>query len=95
MADKAISYTTRFYVKSPGGPYDPAPLHEFDLEEQVSPPSFAAGDIVFAWSRIGNEAQGSYRYYKVVERAFRFDQDEIFVFVLVEEVGEQWPGQFG
>lgn len=95
MSDSAMKYHVRFYAKNPGGVYDPAHLPQFEIEYQDHPPTIAPGDVVFAWSKTGKDDKGRYEYYKVVERAFRFDQNEIFVFVLVEEVGEQWPGQFG
>ena len=93
MSDGQLKYSTKFFVANPQGAYDPAPLHEFDLEEQDSPPAIVAGDVICANSRIGNQPMRAI-YYKVVDRTFRFDTDEIRVFVMVQEIDENWTSQF-
>lgn len=94
MSDSSMKYHVRFYMKNPGGAYDPAHLPQFEIEEQANAPTIMPGDVVFAWSTPGTYAEGRNEYYKVLERAFRFDQNEIFVFVLVEEVKESWTAKF-
>lgn len=90
MADIPLLYSTRFFIMNPGGAYNPAPLHEFDLDDMPHPPTFAPGDVVSHWSRLSNEAEGRTYYYKVLERVFRFEASQVFVFVLVEEVTPGW-----
>lgn len=98
MSDSSMKYHVRFYAKNPGGAYDPAHLPQFEIEEQASAPTIMPGDVVFAWSTSGTYAEGRHHYFKVVERAFRFDQTPdhtaVFVFVLVEEIKESWTASF-
>lgn len=93
-------YFVRFYLKNPGGAYDPAHLAQFDIEgqpdEPISNPAIPVpGDMIFAWSKSSDEPEGQNHYYKVLERAYRFDPDEVFVFVLVEAVPSHWTEPFG
>jgi hypothetical protein len=88
------AYHARFYVKNPGMAYDPAHLPEFDIEGDELTELPAPGDTVFSWAKSTGEDKGSNRYFKVVNRAYRFLPDEVFVFVLVESVDEQWPEKF-
>lgn len=94
MTEHAFTYTTRFFAKNPGGAYDPAPLHEFDMDGLEHPGPMLPGDTISAWSRMSGEAEGRNRYYKVIERMFRFDAGAIDVFVLVEEVSPGWTQKF-
>lgn len=95
-----LEYFVRFYQKNPGGAYDPAHLAQFDIEGQPDKPLThttipVPGDVIFAWSKSSGEKEGRNHYYKVIERAFRFEPDEVFVFVLVEEVPSHWTEPFG
>lgn len=95
MSDNPLSYFTRFYAKNPGGAYDPAPMHEFDLDEMPHPPTIMPGDTLCHWSRIGNEAEGRNYYYKVIDRTFRFNASgPITVFILIEETHGNWTEHF-
>lgn len=94
MSDGTMKYHVRFYAKDPGGVYDPAHLPQFEIEEQDHPPTIMPGDVVLAWARNGRGDPGKNEYFRVVERAFRFDQTAMFVFVLVEEVTESWTSKF-
>lgn len=81
----------RFYVKNPGGAYDPAPLHAF---EDIDFPNVLPGDTICEWSKSSGEAEGRNHYYKVLERMFRADTNGFDVFVLVEEVEPGWTAGF-
>lgn len=95
MSDGQMKYHVRFYAKNPGGAYDPAHLPQFEIESQDHPPTIAPGDVVFSWLRTSRDDKGSNEYFRVIERHFRFDQSEVFVFVLVEQIEDQWPSNFG
>jgi len=94
MAEPQIFYNMKVYVKTNGGPYDPAPLEEFNLHEQLQPPTIISGDVLCSWSKLTGEAEGQNHYYKVVERMFRLDTNGYDVFVLVEEVEAGWTAGF-
>lgn len=94
MIDPQISYNTKVYVRTNGGPYDPAPLEEFNLHEQPQPPTIMPGDVLCSWSKLSGEAKGRNHYYKVVERMFRLETKGYDVFVLVEEVEPGWTQNF-
>ena len=86
-------YSTAIFMRNPEGSYDPAPLHEFELVDSDHPPSITVGDILSTTYRIGEGPMRTY-YYRVVDRTFRFDVGEIRVFILVEEIEENWTAKF-
>ncbi len=94
MAEKSLSYSTRVFVKNPGGAYDPAPLHEFDLHEMDHPPAFMPGDTLCSWFQLSGETKGRNHYYRVIERLLRIQANGFDVFILVEEVEPGWTSTF-
>lgn len=94
MSETKTTYNARFYIKNPGGAYDPAPLHEFDLDLLDAMPCAMVGDTICATSRIGSDPNYRTDYYKVVDRTIRFDPQDIFIYYMVERVPENWTHQF-
>ena len=94
MANNKLVYSARFYMKNPGGAYDPAPMNEFDIDGVDHPPTIAPGDTICAWANTTGDPRGQVNYYKVINRTFRFDPDEIFVFFLIENIEENWTREF-
>ncbi|MDR5650986.1 hypothetical protein [Ruixingdingia sedimenti] len=94
MTDTPTIYNARFYLKNPGGAYDPAHMGEFDIEGSTVLPGVVIGDTICSTTRLSTSTDYETHYYKVVDRTIRFDPNDIFVFYLIEEVPENWVGQF-